>query len=56
MDDYPYDLGPYTRKITTASSVAPARSMLVAAEWRRRLAPRDGASMMPARLSCISFD
>jgi hypothetical protein len=34
-----------------ASSVAPARSMLVAAEWRRRRAPREGASVIPARLS-----
>ncbi len=33
------------------SSVAPARSMDVAAEWRRRLAPRDGGSEMPARAS-----
>jgi hypothetical protein len=30
------------------SSVAPARSMDVAAECRRRLAPRDGGSEMPA--------
>ena len=35
--------------VPTASSVAPARSMLVAAECRRRLAPRVGASSIPAR-------
>ena len=31
------------------SSVAPARSIDVAAEWRRRFAPRDGGSEMAAR-------
>jgi hypothetical protein len=37
------------------SSVAPARSIDVAAEWRSRLAPRDGGSGMPARArACLT--
>ncbi len=36
------------RTAPMVSSVAPARSMDVAAECRRRLAPRDGGSEMPA--------
>ncbi len=34
----------------TMSKVAPPRSMAVAAEWRRRLAPFEGAESMPARV------
>src|ERR1700761_3317360 len=39
------------------SSVAPARSMDVAAEWRSRLAPYDGGLAIPARASaCLTTD
>ena len=39
------------------SSVAPARSMDVAAEWRKRLAPYDGGLAIPARASaCLTTD